>query len=129
MPGPGDSAHAFHGQPRRDREDRPRPDGTGAFSGDTWLDPAALVDALGRTGATEVLCEGGAGLAAGLLRAGLVDELVLFSAGAVIGADGRAGVDPIGLDRLGDAPRFTLTALDRIGDDAVGVWHPATVPP
>ena len=35
------------------------------------------------------LCEGGGALAASLLRAGLVDQLIGYTAGMVLGAEGR----------------------------------------
>jgi diaminohydroxyphosphoribosylaminopyrimidine deaminase / 5-amino-6-(5-phosphoribosylamino)uracil reductase len=50
------------------------------------LDLRAMMRALGAQGLTRVLCEGGGQLAAGLLRAGLVDRIVVFSAGALIGS-------------------------------------------
>ena len=58
----------------------------------TQLDPEDMLDQLGRAGLTRVFCEGGGALAASLLEADLVDELVGFTAGLVIGAEG-AGTD------------------------------------
>jgi diaminohydroxyphosphoribosylaminopyrimidine deaminase/5-amino-6-(5-phosphoribosylamino)uracil reductase len=86
------------------------------------VDPAAAMAALGAAGLTRVLCEGGGGLAASLLAAGLVDEVVAFAAGLAIGADGRAAVGPLGLGALKDAPRFVLAGVDRAGGDAVIRW-------
>lgn len=86
------------------------------------LDPAALLRALGERGLTRVLCEGGGRLAAALLRAGLVDRLEVHSAGLALGAEGLAGVGPLRLERLGDAPRFDLIASRRHGVDLVSVW-------
>ena len=56
---------------------------------------------LGAAGLTRVFCEGGGQLAASLLAAGLVDELICFTAGMALGADGRlalAEVRPVGAD-------------------------------
>ena len=92
----------------------------------TGLDPAAVLGALGARGLTRVLCEGGGVLAASLLRAGLVDELAVFSAGAMLGGDARAGMGPLGLAALGDAPRFELVEHRAVGPDVLSRWHPAT---
>jgi diaminohydroxyphosphoribosylaminopyrimidine deaminase/5-amino-6-(5-phosphoribosylamino)uracil reductase len=69
-----------------------------------------------------VLCEGGGILAAALLRDGLVDELVTFTAGRVIGGDGRAAVGPLGLVSLADAPRFRLVDVASLGVDVRTRW-------
>ncbi|MEM9011659.1 MAG: bifunctional diaminohydroxyphosphoribosylaminopyrimidine deaminase/5-amino-6-(5-phosphoribosylamino)uracil reductase RibD [Pseudomonadota bacterium] len=87
------------------------------------LDLSALLSALGSRGITRVLCEGGGRLAAGLLGAGLVDEIALFSAGRVLGSDALAAVGDLGLEALADAPGFRLTAETRIGDDTLTIWE------
>jgi diaminohydroxyphosphoribosylaminopyrimidine deaminase / 5-amino-6-(5-phosphoribosylamino)uracil reductase len=87
-------------------------------------DATTALQALAAAGLTRVLCEGGAGLAAGLLQAALVDELVLFTAGAAIGADGHPALGPLGLAVLKDAPRMQLRDLQRIGDDTCSIWVP-----
>lgn len=85
-------------------------------------DVVAALRKLAERGITRVFCEGGGILAASLLQADLVDRLVLFHGGAVIGSDGRAGLGPLGLDRLRDAPRFALQDVQRIGPDSVQIW-------
>ncbi|MFV0359920.1 bifunctional diaminohydroxyphosphoribosylaminopyrimidine deaminase/5-amino-6-(5-phosphoribosylamino)uracil reductase RibD [Tropicimonas sp.] len=95
-----------------------------AAVGDGGLDPQAMLLALGRAGLTRVFCEGGGALATSLLMAGVVDELVTFSAGMAIGAEGRPALGAMGLDRLGAAPRFQLDRLCAIGPDAMAVWRP-----
>jgi diaminohydroxyphosphoribosylaminopyrimidine deaminase/5-amino-6-(5-phosphoribosylamino)uracil reductase len=84
---------------------------------DGRLDPAALLRALAARGITRLLVEGGAGLAASLLRAGLVDALAWFHAGLVIGGDGRAAVDAAGVAQLAAAPHFTVMTAAEIGPD------------
>lgn len=96
--------------------------------GQTGLDPAALMTALGGRGLTRVLCEGGGALAAGLMRAGMVDEVAVFSAGSVIGADGRAGMGSLALEHLSEAPRFALHAVEKIGADVMHRWRRAAGP-
>ena len=87
------------------------------------LDPAAMLQALGAQGLTWLLCEGGGLLAASLLRAGLVDELAVFAAGRLLGAEARPGVGPLGLERLAEAPGFTLAELRPVGDDVLQIWR------
>ncbi len=86
-------------------------------------DPHAALSALAAEGITRVFCEGGAGLAAALIRAGLVDELVLFNAGRLIGQEGRAALGPLGLTALADAPGLTLKEFRVIGEDTLSVWR------
>ncbi len=81
------------------------------------LDLRAAWRALGRLGLNEVLVEGGGGLAAALLRAGLVDRLYLFAAPLLIGGDGRALLGPLGVDRLADALRPSHLSVRRSGAD------------
>lgn len=86
------------------------------------VDPAAALAALGAAGLTRVLCEGGGRLASALLAAGLVDELVQFTAGMALGAEGRAMLGPLGLERLAQAPRFRLAAVQPVGGDVMARW-------
>jgi len=87
------------------------------------LDMAALMRALGDRGLTRVLCEGGGRLASALLRARLVDEIVWFSAGAAIGAEGLPSLGAMEMATLADAPRFALERVERLGSDVMSVWR------
>ncbi|MCA0271550.1 MAG: bifunctional diaminohydroxyphosphoribosylaminopyrimidine deaminase/5-amino-6-(5-phosphoribosylamino)uracil reductase RibD [Proteobacteria bacterium] len=89
------------------------------------LDPTAMLAALGEAGLTRVFCEGGGQLAASLLVAGLVDDLAVFAAGTMLGADGRPAVGPLGLQALADAPGFRLASIERIGVDTLSLWSRA----
>ncbi|AUH35522.1 bifunctional diaminohydroxyphosphoribosylaminopyrimidine deaminase/5-amino-6-(5-phosphoribosylamino)uracil reductase RibD [Paracoccus tegillarcae] len=86
-------------------------------------DPGAFMADLAARGVTRVLCEGGGVLAAALLRAGLVDELVGYTAGLVMGADARPSVGPMTVAALADAPRFRLIESRRIGGDLMHRWR------
>ncbi|REG54157.1 diaminohydroxyphosphoribosylaminopyrimidine deaminase /5-amino-6-(5-phosphoribosylamino)uracil reductase [Paracoccus versutus] len=106
---------------------RPLPDlpDEGPEHGPLWQlagRPEDVMAELGVRGLTRVLCEGGGVLAASLLRAGLVDQLIGYSAGVVLGGDGRAGIGALGLGRLADAPRFRLAETRRIGPDVLHRW-------
>lgn len=89
---------------------------------DRQLDPAALLQALGAAGLTRLFCEGGGSFGAALLGAGLVDELVVFSAGLVLGAEGRPGIGAMGLGALAEAPRLRLQEVAQIGGDVMSRW-------
>ncbi len=88
------------------------------------LDAGAIMKALAQAGLTRVFCEGGGAFAAALLRAGLVDELIGFTAGCAIGAEGLPALGPLGLQRLADAPRFELVECREIGPDVMLRWQP-----
>jgi diaminohydroxyphosphoribosylaminopyrimidine deaminase / 5-amino-6-(5-phosphoribosylamino)uracil reductase len=83
-------------------------------------DVAAALKILADNGVTRLLAEGGAHLAASLLRAGVVDRLEWFRAAGVIGGDGVPALAGFGLDQVGDMPRFIRRGASRLGDD---VWE------
>jgi len=89
---------------------------------DRRIEPIAALSALGAAGLTRIYCEGGGQLAATLLAADLVDELVTFTAGFGLGGDGVPMLADIGLKRLADAQRFDLMSTQRIGADTVSQW-------
>ncbi|UWR24125.1 bifunctional diaminohydroxyphosphoribosylaminopyrimidine deaminase/5-amino-6-(5-phosphoribosylamino)uracil reductase RibD [Sulfitobacter sp. S190] len=86
------------------------------------LDMADVMQQLGAHGLTRVFCEGGSALAASLLQADLVDHLVGFNAGVVIGAEGLPGIGAMGVARLREAPRFALRDTVAIGPDVMHRW-------
>jgi diaminohydroxyphosphoribosylaminopyrimidine deaminase/5-amino-6-(5-phosphoribosylamino)uracil reductase len=90
------------------------------------LDPLAVLQSLSDQGITRVFCEGGAALAADLLRADLVDDLVIFSAGLALGADAIPAIGAMGVAQLTQAPAFGLHDTRRIGDDVMQIWRKAT---
>jgi len=87
------------------------------------VDAGDMLRQLGAQGLTRVFCEGGGALAASLLAADLVDELVGFTAGLAIGAEGAPGIGALGLERLEEAPRFELVETRAVGGDALHRWR------
>jgi diaminohydroxyphosphoribosylaminopyrimidine deaminase/5-amino-6-(5-phosphoribosylamino)uracil reductase len=85
--------------------------------GKAGLDLPMLLGALAQRGVTRVLAEGGAGIAAGLLRAGLVDRIAWFHAPGVMGGDGLPAVQPLPLASLSAMPRFVRIASRPLGPD------------
>ncbi|WP_238384220.1 bifunctional diaminohydroxyphosphoribosylaminopyrimidine deaminase/5-amino-6-(5-phosphoribosylamino)uracil reductase RibD [Teichococcus vastitatis] len=92
------------------------------------LDVPALLRALAARGLTRVLSEGGAALAAGLLRAGLVDRLAWFHAPAVMGGDGRPAADALALVLLEAMPRYRRTGLTALGPDLLSEYVSLAAP-
>ncbi|WP_170311823.1 bifunctional diaminohydroxyphosphoribosylaminopyrimidine deaminase/5-amino-6-(5-phosphoribosylamino)uracil reductase RibD [Sulfitobacter sabulilitoris] len=86
------------------------------------LDPADVLRQLGDHGLTRIFCEGGSALAASLIEADLVDRLVGFTAGVVIGAEGLPAIGAMGLSRLSQAPRYTLRSTQAVGGDMLHIW-------
>ena len=75
-------------------------------------------------GITRIFCEGGGKLAAALIREGYVDRLITMTAGLAIGSDGTPNLAALGVDALGQAPRFELASHRRIGADLMAEWRP-----
>ena len=72
---------------------------------------------LGARGVTQLLVEGGAHLAAALLRDGLVDRLYWFRAAKVIGGDGHPAAMGFGVSQLDQAASFRRLSLEYLGND------------
>ncbi len=87
------------------------------------LDVRSVLLGLGAQGLTRVFCEGGGGLAASLLAADLVDELIGYTAGFAIGAEGLPSIAALGLSRLDEAPRYRLVDSHSVAGDLVHRWR------
>jgi diaminohydroxyphosphoribosylaminopyrimidine deaminase/5-amino-6-(5-phosphoribosylamino)uracil reductase len=82
---------------------------------------------LRQEGVRHLLAEGGAGLAGGLLTAGLVDRLVIFQAPVLLGAGALAAFGGVELEATapGELPgRWQMVAQRPIGDDLMTVYAP-----
>ena len=85
---------------------------------DGRVDLAALFRALAGRGINEAHVEAGAKLNGALLRAGLIDELLIYFAGALIGDPARGMFESaIPLASLRDRVNVEWTSVERIGDD------------
>ena len=71
---------------------------------DGHLDLTDTLRRLADRGLTRILCEGGAGIAAALVGAGLADEVALFSAGRLFGAGGTAALAALSAAPVSAAP-------------------------
>jgi len=88
------------------------------------VDLAAAMKALGRRGILQAMVEGGAALHGSLLRAGLADRIVVYTGGAILGADGHPLFGGPGPGTLSEASRWRLTAVHQLGGDARLDWEP-----
>lgn len=89
---------------------------------DGSLDLSDLLQKLGSEGITSIFCEGGGSLAASLIKADLVDDLIVYSAGLLIGGDGLASISGLGLKKLNASVRFSLVNEKVVGEDLRHHW-------
>jgi diaminohydroxyphosphoribosylaminopyrimidine deaminase / 5-amino-6-(5-phosphoribosylamino)uracil reductase len=83
----------------------------------------AALQALAGRGLTRLLVEGGGRIAASLLTEQVVDRLVLFRAGRVLGGDAIPAVAGLGLGKVAEGPVFRRSDLRPLGADAVEFWE------
>jgi diaminohydroxyphosphoribosylaminopyrimidine deaminase/5-amino-6-(5-phosphoribosylamino)uracil reductase len=87
------------------------------------LDLRRVLARLAKEGLTEVLVEGGGGLAAALLRIGCVDELHWFAAPSLLGGDARPALAALGVSRLARRVSLDVREVRRVGEDLyVRAW-------
>lgn len=92
---------------------------------DGALDLAQVMARLAQHGLTRLLVEGGAKLAAALLRDELVDRLAIFRAPSLIGGDGLPAASAFGLQRLADMPQFVSIDTMQLGRDELEIYRRA----
>ena len=90
------------------------------------VDLAAALHLLGERGINEVQVEAGPALCGALLRAGLVDELLLYQAPVVLGDTARPLFAGLGIEAMAQRLAFTLVDEARVGDDRRLLLRPAS---
>jgi diaminohydroxyphosphoribosylaminopyrimidine deaminase / 5-amino-6-(5-phosphoribosylamino)uracil reductase len=80
---------------------------------------AEALTALATAGLNRLLVEGGAAIAAALLRANLVDRIAWFHAPGVMGEEGWPAARALGIERLAAMPRFVCERVVPLGDDVL----------
>jgi diaminohydroxyphosphoribosylaminopyrimidine deaminase/5-amino-6-(5-phosphoribosylamino)uracil reductase len=88
----------------------------------------AVMRRLAELEVNDVWVEAGARLNGALLSAGLIDELVVYSAPIVLGDRARAMFALPELERMEDRRAFEIVDVARIGPDLRITAHPITVP-
>ena len=81
------------------------------------FDLSALLRILAEKGIYHIWVEAGATLAGSLIKEDLVDELIIYQAPLLLGADSRPLMHFTGLTLLDDAPRFVFNDMHPLGDD------------
>ena len=82
-------------------------------------DPRVALDELFAGHRQHVFLEGGPTLAAAFLRAGLVDEIVVYVAPMLLGS-GRNAVADLGIETIADAHHFEVTDVTVLAPETVG---------
>lgn len=84
-----------------------------------WQGPIdELLDALGGEGVVQLLVEGGARVAGSFLRAGLVQQVMLYLAPALFGGDDAAPMlAGAAVPTIGALPRGRIAEVTRVGED------------
>lgn len=80
------------------------------------VDLAVLIDSLARRDVNELHVEAGPRLSGALIECGLVDELLIYQAGVLLGP-GRALVDLPGMEKFADRLHLSLIDSRRVGPD------------
>jgi len=91
---------------------------------DGQLDLEAVLDELGRREINEVLFETGAVLAGAVLRAGLIDELIVYMAPHLMGDEARGLFHLPGLSRMDQRIPLEIRDIRAVGRD----WRITAVP-
>ncbi len=85
--------------------------------GEKKADLKALLGLLAKRGLNDILVESGATLAGAFIEQDLVDELILFQAPKLMGAEGKGLVNLPNIEKLSDAKKLTIQDLTMVGDD------------
>jgi diaminohydroxyphosphoribosylaminopyrimidine deaminase/5-amino-6-(5-phosphoribosylamino)uracil reductase len=91
----------------------------------TAPDLASHLRALRESGVRHLLVEGGAGVAAALLRGRAVDRLIIFQAPVLLGAGALAGLGSFVPTAEGE-DRWEVVERRAFGDDQMTIYRPAT---
>ncbi|MGH2470740.1 MAG: bifunctional diaminohydroxyphosphoribosylaminopyrimidine deaminase/5-amino-6-(5-phosphoribosylamino)uracil reductase RibD, partial [Chloroflexota bacterium] len=86
-------------------------------SADGGVDMRQVLAELARRGVNDVLVEGGAGLNATLLRAGLVDRLSIFVAAKLFGGKGLPGIGDLGVEDPAQGLALRDVRVTQVGED------------
>jgi len=85
--------------------------------GEEKIDLAALLTFLAKRGLNDVLVESGQNLAGAFIEQNLVDELILYQAPKLMGADGKGLMNFPSIDKLSQAKTIKFTDVRMVGAD------------
>jgi diaminohydroxyphosphoribosylaminopyrimidine deaminase/5-amino-6-(5-phosphoribosylamino)uracil reductase len=86
-------------------------------NGNDAVDLVALMTHLAEREINEILMETGATLSGALLRAGIIDELIVYMAPKLMGDNARGLFHTPGLEELADAVELDIQDIRAVGDD------------
>ncbi len=90
------------------------------------VDPGFVLDCLAtRFACNEVLVEAGPALSGALVKAGLVDEMVIYMAPRLLGSDAKPLLTLAGTENLDSNPDWRIRDVARVGDDLKITLRPA----
>jgi diaminohydroxyphosphoribosylaminopyrimidine deaminase/5-amino-6-(5-phosphoribosylamino)uracil reductase len=84
---------------------------------DQYVDLRALLEYLAKLNLNDVLIESGSRLAGAFIEQNLVDELILYQAPKLMGADGKSLVNMTSIENLSQAKELNVSDLRMIGKD------------
>lgn len=87
------------------------------------IDLLGCLAQLKRDGITGLLVEGGAEIAASLIKAKAVDLLVWFHAPKIMGSDGIPAISALGLEDVSEGPKLKLRETLSFGDDIARLFE------
>lgn len=91
-------------------------------SKERYFEPKAILKALAKRGITRIYIEGGGHTLTPFIKARLMDYLIWFRAGCLIGGDGLPAFQALGLENIEDMPKFDLKHSESVGEDILEIW-------
>ncbi len=91
-------------------------------SGQSGLDILAVLSALATAGHHTLMLEAGATLTGAFLRAGVVDELIVYQAPTILGSEARAAI-AWPMQHMAEQCRLRVTDRRQIGEDTRTIYH------
>jgi len=95
----------------------------GNLHGEGGVAPS-LMEELRELGVQRIFVEGGPTVASAFIRAGVVDELLVYTAPVLLGGD-RLALNDLGVPTIAAARRLQLIDVQRLGEDVLFVARPA----
>lgn len=92
---------------------------------DGRVDVAALLNVLAQRGVNEIHIEGGPRLSGVFLKAGLIDEVLVYMAPCILGSDARGWFDDLNLTALDQKTQWQFQDVRIVGPDLRIIARPA----
>ena len=86
------------------------------------LDLNHLLNVLSNKGITRLLVEGGSKVNASFISLGLVDDILCYRSGLLLGHEGVSSIFNLTTDKLNLAPKFEFLEQKKLGEDLLDIW-------